>query len=61
MTPYQSEDPSLTIPTHRNKARNENRRIMKKERAAQANDKALTLLLKFSSPTPSNTGSERSF
>ena len=33
----------------------------KKERAGHANRKALTLLLKPASPTPSNTGSLRSF
>ena len=33
----------------------------KKERADLANTKALALLLKHASPTPSNTGSQRSF
>ena len=33
----------------------------RKDRAAEANKKTLALLLKPESPTPSNTGSARSF
>ena len=61
MTPYQSEDLSPTLPTYRGKE--EKWKIVedKKGESNQANKKALDLLLKLANPTPSNTGSTRSF
>ena len=61
LTPYQSEDPSPTLPTYR--AKEEKGRIVedKKWESNWAYKKALDLLLKPASPTPSNTGSTRSF
>ena len=52
LTLYQSEDPNPTTPTHRKK----------EEKGKTGGDKkALALLLKQISPTPSNTGSLRWF
>ena len=61
MIPYQSEDPSPTLPTYEGKV--EKGKIVedKKEKSNQANKKALDLLLKPANPTLSNTGSTRSF
>ena len=61
MTPYQSEDPSPTLPTYRGKE--EKGKIVedKKRREQLGQQKALDLLLKPANPTPSNTGSTRSF
>ena len=60
-TPYQSEDPSPTLPTYRGKE--EKGKIVedKKEENNWANKKALDLLLKPANPTPWITGSTRSF
>ena len=60
LTPYQSEDPSPTLPTYRRKE--EKGKIVKdkKERATRVS-KALDLLLKPDNPTPLNMGSTRSF
>ena len=46
MTPYQSEDPSQTVPTSRKKDEKEKTVEDKMERAASANKEALALLLK---------------
>ena len=61
MTPYQSEDPSPTLPTYRGKE--EKGKIVedRKGESNKANKEALDLLLKPANPTPSNTGSTRSF
>ena len=61
LTPYQSEDPSPTLPTYRGKE--EKRKIVedKKGESNQTNKKALDLLLTPANPTPSCTGSTRSF
>ena len=61
MTPYQSEDPSPTLPTYRGKE--EKGKIVedKKGERNEANKKALDLLLKPANRTPSNTGSNRLF
>ena len=61
MTPYQSEDPSPTLPTYRGKK--EKGKIVedKKGESNFSNKKASDLLLKPANPTPSNTGSTRSF
>ena len=61
MTPYQSKDPSPTLPTYRGKE--EKGKIVedKKGESNKANKKALDLRLKPAKPTPSNTGSTRSF
>ena len=56
---YQSEDSNPTQPTHIRKNKKENSRRYK-EQAYQANRKALALVLKPASPTPSNRGSPRS-
>ena len=56
---YQSKDPNRTQPTNGRKKKRIRRR--QKERADYANRKALALLLKPVSPTPSNTGQPRSF
>ena len=61
LTPYQFEDPSLTIPTHRMKEEKVKTIGDKKGASSQDNKMALDLLLKPASPTPSNTGSTRSF
>ena len=61
LTPYQSEDPSLTLPTYRGKEDKGKIVEDKKRESNQANKKALGLLLKPASPRPSNTGSTRSF
>ena len=56
LTPYQSEDPSPTLPTYRGKE--EKGKIVKNKKGETnyANKKALDLLLKPANPTPSNTG-----
>ena len=61
MTPYQAKDPSPTLPTYRGKE--EKGKIVKdkKGESNKANKKALDLFLKPTKPTPSNTGSTRSF
>ena len=61
MTPYQSEDPSPTLPTYRGKE--EKGKIVEDQKGETnyANEKALDLLLKPANPTPSNTVSTRSF
>ena len=61
MPPYQSDDPSPTLPTYRGKE--EKRKIVedKKVKSNYANKKALDLVLKPANPTPSNTGSIRAF
>ena len=61
MTPYQSKDPSPTLPTYGGKE--DKRKIVedKKRREQLGKKKALDLLLKPANPTPSNTGSTRSF
>ena len=61
MTPYQSEDRSPTLPIYRRKE--EKGKIVedKTEESNKDNKKALDLLLKPANPTPSNTGSTRSF
>ena len=61
LTPYQSEDPSPTMPTHR--MEEEKVQTVGDKNGAQswANKKALALHMKFTSPTLSNTGSPRLF
>ena len=61
MTPYQSEDPSPTPSTYRGKE--EKLKIVgdKKGESNYDNKKASHLLVKPANPTPSNTGSIRSF
>ena len=60
-TPYQSEDPSPTIPTYRQKEEKGKKvEDNSRDRAAKANKEALALLLKPASPTPANTGLARS-
>ena len=59
--PYQSEDPSPTIPTLRMKEEYGKTVGGRMEASSQANKKILAILLKPASPTPSNTGSQRSF
>ena len=61
MRPYQSEDPSPTLPTYRGKEEKWEIVEYKKGESNLANKKALDLLLKPANPTPSNTGSTRSF
>ena len=61
LTPYQFEDPNPTKPTHRMKEEKGKRAGDKKWANSQANKKALALLLKPASPTPSNMGAIRSF
>ena len=63
LTPYQSEDPNNTTPTHRKKEEKGKTVGDKKGASSKANKKALALLLnlKPASPTPSNTGSLRAF
>ena len=61
MTPYQSKDPSPTLLTNREKAEKEKIVEDKKGECNKAKKKALDLLLKPANPTPSNTGSTRSF
>ena len=60
-TLYQSEDPNPTQPTHGRKEEEDKIVGDTKERADHTNRKALALLLKPASPTPSNTRSLRSF
>ena len=57
LTPYQSEDPSPTLPTYRGKE--EKGKIVEDKNGESnlANKKVLDLLLKPVNPTPSNTGS----
>ena len=57
--PCQSEDSNPTIPTHRKKEAKG--KTVEDKKWSQANENALSLLLKPASPTPSNTGSVRSF
>ena len=61
LKPYQSEDPSPTIPTHRTKEEKVKTGGNKKWSEQLGQLKALALLLKLANPTPSNTGSLRSF
>ena len=61
LTPFQSEDPNPTTPTHRKKEEKGKTVGYKKWASSKANKNALALLLKPASPTPSNTGSLRSF
>ena len=56
MTPYQSENPSPTIPTDRMKEEKGKTVGDKKGASSLANNKAFALLLRPASPTPSNTG-----
>ena len=58
MIPYQSEDPSPTLPTYRGKEEKEKIVEDKKRREQLGQKKALDLLLKPSNPTPSNTGQQ---
>ena len=60
-TLYQSEDPSPTIPTNRMKEAKWKTEEDENGAKLQARYKAFALLLKPASPTPSNTGSPRSF
>ena len=61
LPPYESEDPSPTLPTY--KGKEEKGKIVedKKVESNKANKKALDLVFKHSNPTPSNTGSTRAF
>ena len=61
LTPYQSEDHNRTIPTHRKKKRMGKHQKPKRERAAMKIKKHFPCLETSASPTPSNTGSARSF
>ena len=61
LTPYQSEDPNSATPTHRMKEEKGKTAGDRKRASSKTNKKALALLLKPASPTPSNTGSLRSF
>ena len=61
LTPYQSEDPSPTLPTYRGKEEKGEIVEDKKRREQLGQKKALDLLLKPATPTPSNTGPTRSF
>ena len=61
LIPHQSKDPSPTIPTHRMKEENGKTVGDKKGASSHANKKALALLVKPASPTPSNTESPTSF
>ena len=61
LTPYQSKDPSPTLPTYRGKEEKCKIDEDKKGESNEANKKALDLILKPANPTPSNTGSTRSF
>ena len=61
LTPYQSEDPSPSLPAYRGKEDKEKTVEGKKGESNQANKKALDLLFKPANPTPSNTGSTRLF
>ena len=61
-TPYQSNDPSPTIPTYRQKEeKGKNNKRQKGIEQLRPIRKALTQLLKPSSLTPLNTGSSKSF
>ena len=59
LTPYQSEDPTPTIPTHRMKEEKGKTGGDKNGESSKANE-TFALLLKPASPTPSNTGLLRS-
>ena len=61
LTPYQSEYPNPTLPSYR--GNEEKGKIVedKKVDSNYSNKKALDLRLKPANPTPSNTGSTRSF
>ena len=59
LPPYQSEDPSPTLPTYRGKEEKGKIVENKKVESNEANKKALDLVLKPANPTPSNTGSTR--
>ena len=63
LTPYQSDDPdpNPTTPSHRMKEEKGKTAGDKKWASSYASKKALALLLKPISPTPSNTASLRSF
>ena len=60
-TRYQSKGLSLTIPTHRQKKRKVKIKYNKNEYSSLGQRKALILLLKPASPSPSITGSARLF
>ena len=60
MTPYQSEDPSPTLPTNRRKEE-KGKIVEDKKESNYANKMALDQLLKPANPTPSNMGSTRLF
>ena len=60
-TPYLSKDPSHTLSPYRKKKEKQKTVKEKKGPAASADKKALTLLLRPASHTPSITGSARSF
>ena len=53
-TPYQSEDPSPTIPTLRMKEEKSKTGLDKKGAGSYPNKEKLALLLKPARPTPSN-------
>ena len=59
LIPYQSEDPSPTLPTYRGKEEKGEIVEDKKGESNKASKKALDLLLKPANQTPSNTGSTR--
>ena len=61
LPPYQSKDPSLTLPTYRGKEEKGKIGEDKKVESNYANKKVLDLVLKPANPTPSNTGSTRAF
>ena len=61
LTPYQSEDPRPTTPTHRIKEEKVKTVGDKKGASSYTNKKALALLLKSVSATPSTTRSPRLF
>ena len=61
LPPYQSEDPSPTLPTYRGKEEKGKIFEDKKVESNYSNKKALDLVLKPANPTPSNTGSTRAF
>ena len=58
--PYQSKDPNPTIPTHGRKEKIGKTVGDKKWSKQLGQKRELALLLKPTSPTPSNTGSARS-
>ena len=59
MTPYQSEDPSPTLPIYRGKEKKGKIVEDKKRKSNYANKKALDLLLKPANPTPSTRSFQR--